>query len=344
MTAIVVVAGSIALWTAPRQQVSLARDSARELGAVVVRGFTDAPAGTVVVTGEGSESLLELRVVEGQRVKRGEIIAVLANFPRDDSSMRSAEAQLEQARRQHDSLAAGIRPTKRPLEQADEKSNGKDVVKAKAPDTPKIGISEQEAVVRLSDEKHKLKVFEMQHSSLPEPEKELEVSVSEQKSERDRAQLRVLKETLAADLVQSEADIAVKAARLETARAKRDHGLVRAPLDGVVVQIWAHPGERFDRGIAQIVDMNQLRVVADVDETLIGRIVMGGKVQVVFRGEKRVHEAKVVRVAETVKRMLSMGSFGSGTTNVNVVQVEVRFDDQSQVPQMVGREAQVTFF
>jgi HlyD family secretion protein len=344
VTALFVV-GIVLLWMAPGRQRSLAQSSVQSPAPLMARGFTDAPAGTVVVFGMGSDRLLELRVVEGQKVKRGEIIAVLSNYPAADISVRSAEAELEQVKLQHESLVAGIRATQKPNRQIEGANNGDDngKVKVKASDTPKVGIAEQEAVVKLSAEQNKLKELEMQRSSLPAQQKQLEISVSEQKLERDRAQLRVLKETLASDLAQSEADIRIKTAKLENAQAMRERGLVRSPLDGIVVQIWTRPGERIERGIAQIVDMGQLRVLADIDEVLVGRIAPGGRVNVIFHGENIVHEGKIVHIAATVKRMLSMGSLGSGTTNVNVVQVEVALDDPSQMPQMLGREAQVTF-
>jgi multidrug resistance efflux pump len=313
----------------------------------MARGFTDAPAGTVVLFGEGSTTLLELRVTEGQHVKRGDVIAVLSNYPLAEIGVRMAEAELAQAQNRRDGLAAGIRMTKKVNVETGGGAGSQEGVKvarkSKDPAPPKVGIPEQEALVRLSTEQHKLKVIEMQRSGVPSGEKDLEISISEQKAERDRAELRVLKETLASDLAESDTDISIKSAALEKARVIREQALVRSPLDGVVAQILTRPGERIDRGIAQIVDMSKLRVLADVDEVLLGRIVLGAKVDVVFHGETTIHTGKVVRVAATVQRMLSMGSLGSGSTNLKVVQVEVVLDDPSQMPEMVGREAEVTF-
>src|SRR5476649_784760 len=344
-TALLILVGGALLWTAPRQQASVAQNSARLPSPIMERAFTDAPAGLVVVSGAGSDRLLELRVTEGQRVKRGEIIAVLLNYPRDDIAVRLEEVRLEKAKLVREAMIAGMPPTKKATQQGDTGPNpGKGEKKDPGKDAPKIGIAEQEAMVKISAEQHKLKVFEMQRSSVSGEEKGLEIRVSEQKLERDRAQLRVLKETLASDLAETEADVKLKTARLESARAKRELDLVRAPIDGVVVQIWTHPGERIDRGIAQIADMSQLRIVADLDEQLLGRVTPGGKAEVVFRGEKRIHEGKIARIGSTVKRMLSMGSLGTGATNLNVVQVEVVLDDPSQMPEILGREALVTFF
>jgi multidrug resistance efflux pump len=311
----------------------------------MVRGFTDASAGEAVIAGVGSDRLLQLRVTEGQSVKRGEVIAVLANYPAADIAVRSAEAQLSRIERRHESLAQGIRPSLKTDQSADGQDGGDGQSKSKKKDStkPSVGIAEQEAIVRLSTAESKLKQLEMERSGLPSDQKDLEVRISAEQLEHDQAKLRVLKETLASDLAESETDVQIQTVELERARRLREQGLVRSPLDGVVVQILARPGERIDRGIAQIVDMSRLRVVADIDEVLVHRIKPGGKVNVIFHGEKTIHEGRIVRIASAVKRMASTGSLGTGSTKIRVVPVEIALDDSSQMPHIVGREAEVTF-
>ena len=95
-----------------------------------------------------------------------------------------------------------------------------------------------------------------------------------------------MKETLENDLAQTDIDIAITAGQArQCARISREQALVRSPLDGVVVQIYTRQGERVSpTGIVKIVDMSQLRVLADVDELHLGRVAPGGKVEVTFRG------------------------------------------------------------
>ena len=77
---------------------------------------------------------------------------------------------------------------------------------------------------------------------------------------------RVQKETLQSDLAQIDTEIAITETKLSNARNTREQALVRAPLDGVVIQIYTRQGERVStNGIAKIVDLSQLRVLADVD-------------------------------------------------------------------------------
>ena len=81
-----------------------------------------------------------------------------------------------------------------------------------------------------------------------------------------------MKTTLENDLAQYEIDLANTQSRVDSAKRTIEDALVRSPLDGVVVQIFSRQGERVSpTGIVKVVDMNQLRVLADVDELHVGR-------------------------------------------------------------------------
>jgi multidrug resistance efflux pump len=202
----------------------------------------------------------------------------------------------------------------------------------------------QEVVVNSAAEELKLKTLEMTRSGKPPDQKQLEQNISQQSLEREQAKLRVMKETLANDLAQTDIDINITSAKLDQARIIREQALVRSPLDGVVVQIYSRQGERVSSsGIVKIVDMGQLRVLADVDELHLGRVVTGGKVEVTFRGSTTAYRGTISRIAPTVKRMQRIEPDGGSSTDARVVQVEIKLDDPTGMPQVLGRETRVTF-
>ncbi len=265
----------------------------------------------------GGAVLLELRIVEGQRVKHDEIIAVLSNFPVADVEVRQTEAELVKAKQQREAMVSGFRTAE---------------------------IAMQEIIVKSEAETNKLKALEMQRTSMPPDQKQLELSISQQNLEREQAKLRVQKETLESDLGQIETEISIIKSKLDNARTTREQALVRSPLDGVVVQIYSRQGERVSAsGIAKIVDLGQLRILADVDELHVGRVVPGGKVEVTFRGSTTVYKGTIARVAPTVKRMQRVEPDGGSSTDGRVVQVEIELDDPSSMPRVLGRETRVTF-
>jgi multidrug resistance efflux pump len=317
--AVLFVAAALALWIAPARQTSSAQDGIRPTGPLISRGYTDAPTGTAVIAGDPASGsvLQELRVADGQRVKKGEVLAVLSNFSKADVTVRTTEAELQKAKRTREAMVNGYRTAE---------------------------IAMQEVVVRSSEEELKLKNLEMTRSGKPPDMKQLELNISQQNLEREQAKLRVMKETLATDLAQIDIDISITSAKLDQARINREQAQVRSPLDGVVVQIYTRQGERIaPSGILKIVDMGQMRVLADVDELHLGRVVAGGKVEVTFRGSPIVYRGTIARIAPTVKRMQRIEPDGGSSTDARVVQVEIQLDDPSGMPQVLGRETRVTF-
>jgi multidrug resistance efflux pump len=318
--AILFVVAALALWMAPSRQTSSAQDGIKPTGPLISRGYTDAPAGTVVIAGDptsGGSVLAELKVADGQRVKKDQVVAVLSNYAKADVTVRTTEAELQKAKRQREAMVNGYRLAE---------------------------ITMQEVVVKSAAEELKLKTLEMTRSGKPPDQKQLEQNISQQSLEREQAKLRVMKETLANDLAQVDIDISITSAKLDQARIIREQGLVRSPIDGVVVQVYTRQGERIaPGGVVKIVDMGQLRVLADVDELHLGRVVTGGKVEVTFRGSPTIYRGTIARIAPTVKRMQRIEPDGGSSTDARVVQVEIQLDDPSGMPQVLGRETRVTF-
>ncbi|HSI02416.1 MAG TPA: efflux RND transporter periplasmic adaptor subunit [Reyranella sp.] len=319
--AILAIVATLVLWVAPSRQTSSAQDGIKPSGPLISRGYTDAPAGTVLVAGDPSQGgavLLELRVAEGQTVKRDEVIGVLSNYSKADVSVRTTESELEKAKRQREAMVSGYRTAE---------------------------IAMQEVVVKSAAEELKLKNLEVQRSGKPPDMKQLELNISQQSLEREQAKLRVMRETLETDRAQIDTDIAITAAKLDNARANREQALVRSPLDGVVMQVYTRQAERIisPNGIVKIVDMSKLRVFADVDEIHLVKVAPGGKVEVTFRGSPAIFKGTIARIAPTVKRMQRIEPDGGSSTDARVVQVEIELDDPSSMPQVLGRETRVTF-
>ena len=316
MAALAVVVAAF-LWEAPSRKGAL--DGGQVRVPLTSRGYTDARAGTAVIAGDpaGGSILLELRVKEGQKVKRDEILGVLSNYPHAEEALRKAEVNLNMLKQQHGTLLRGTRVT---------------------------NIALQEAALKSSIDANKLQALQRARSGKPPEEKELEARLAEQSLEREKVSLALTKRMLENDLALYEIDLATTQAQIETARRNRETSLVRSPLDGVVVQIGTRASERISgAGIAKVVDMSQMRVVADVTEDEVARVVPGGKVEITLRGETGVYNGTITRVAFAVNRMQRVEPDGAASTDARVVQVEIQFDDPSSMPPVLGREARVTY-
>jgi len=311
-------AAAAALWLAAERQTSSAQQGLRPTGPLISRGYTEAPAGTVVVAGNplGGSSVLELRVKDGQQVKRDEILAVLSNHPSAEIAVRIAETALAKLKRTHDDVLVGTRVTQ---------------------------IALLEATLKSSIESNKLASIQRLRSGTPNDQKEMEAALQVQSIEREKVRLELAKQTLKNDLAQYEIDLANSEAILENARRTREEALVRSPLDGVVVEIFSRQGERISHlGIAKVVDMSQLRVRASVDELHLARMQPGARVEITFKNDPVAYGGKIVRVPLAVTRMVRSDA-DLGELATRLVEVEIEPDEGVRLPQYLGREARVTF-
>jgi HlyD family secretion protein len=313
-----VAAISAGLWVAAERQTSSAQEGIRPTGPLISRGYTEAPAGTVTVAGNplGGATLIELRIKDGQHVKRDEIIAVLSAYPAADIGVRIAEAALAKLKATHDQVLMGTRVTQ---------------------------IALQEATLRSSIENNKLAALQRLRSGIPNDQKEMEASLQAESVEREKSRLALAKQTLKNELAQYELDLANSEANVENARRSREDSLVRSPIDGVVVEIFSRQGERISNfGIAKIVDMDQLRIRASVDELHLARMQPGAPVEITFKNDPVVYKGRIARVPLAVTRMVRSDA-DLGELATRLVEVEIAPDEGTRLPQYIGREARVTF-
>jgi multidrug efflux pump subunit AcrA (membrane-fusion protein) len=315
---VVALAAATTLWVAAERQTSSAQEGIRPTGPLISRGYTEAPAGTVTVAGNpmGGTSVIELRIKDGQQVKRDEIIAVLSNFPAADIQVRMAEQALARLRQMHDAVLMGTRVTQ---------------------------IALQENSLHSSIETNKLAALTRLRSGIPNDQKEMQASLEEQSLEREKVKLELAKQTLNNELAQYEIDLANSLASLENARGTREESLVRSPLDGLVVEIFTRAGERVSNyGIAKVVDMSQLRVRASVDELHLARMQPGARVEITFKNDPVTYTGRIVRQPLAVTRMVRSDA-DLGELATRLVEVEIAPDEGTRLPQYLGREARVTF-
>jgi HlyD family secretion protein len=318
-TITVVGAAVLAIWIAQSQQAANGTGPAPQTaGPLIARGYTEAPAGTVMIANDpnGGVVLLELRVREGQSVKRGEIIAVMSNYPAADVGVKISENNVKKLERVRDKILKGTRVT---------------------------DIQVEEDALKSAIESDRLSTMLRQRSGRPPEEKALEVSLAAQRLKNQRESLELAKRRLAIELEQIEVDIAKHKAALDSALRTREEALVRSPIDGVVTQINSRQGEVASHlGIAKVVDMKQLRVFATVDELHLPRLKPGAPVEITFRGSPTVYRGKIAIEPMTVKRE-KRSEADLGVANVRQIEVEIKADEGVNFPEMLGREARVTF-
>lgn len=317
--AIAAAAAAAVVWLGTGRSGFEAQVAAKPMAPLMSRGYTDAPAGTALLAGdsEGGVALKELRVEEGQHVKRGDVVAVLSGFDRADVTVKSADAERIKAAARLAAMDGEVR---------------------------KADIAAQELRVRSAASQLRLTTLEVARTGKTPEARQLEVDLGQLTQDREQAILRQLLAALDTDRTAAQNDLAIAEAKLEHARAALETTLVRSPIDGVVVVVYARAGERVQAsGILKIIDLSRMRVLAEVDEVHLERLRPGGRVDIAFRGSPRTHSGRIVRIVPAVNRMRRADPDGASSSDARVVQVELAVDDVSAIPQVVGREARVTF-
>src|ERR1051326_4441096 len=198
----------------------------------------------------------ELFAKEGERVPRGRVIAVLAGRPQLEAALQQAVAQIDVARRRIDRIKSGVKNSDLAAQRAE--------------------IARIE--VNLRNARSDLERYEKLRRTDDVTQAELErrrttVASDEASLEQARHRLTALSETPESEIRLAEAQL--QAAIADEQRARREYELteVRAPMDGQVLKIHAHPGEEAGpSGILEMGRTDRMYVFAEVYETDIGRV------------------------------------------------------------------------
>lgn len=117
----------------------------------------------------------------------------------------------------------------------------------------------------------------------------------------DAAQTRLSKAK--ANLEASTFDINAAEADAKLAEQKLEQSFVKAPFSGTILKIYAWPGERItDRRIADLADLSQLDVVAEIYENDMPRIAQRQKARITLQGSDKIYEAEVREIGYLVQK------------------------------------------
>ena len=286
--------------------------------ALIVRGYTDVPSATVRLGTVSGDVLVELRVQDGQTVKAGDVVAVLRGYESVGRSLKISEARRELARQKYEALKDGPRTRE---------------------------LAGQEAAVRLAELSAKRTQIEIQRSATLPEIKQIDIETSQAKVEQEQRKLATMRAALETDLQTAAAELAIADAEVDQLRSNRENSLIRSPINGIVLQLYARVGEVVGaQGVAKIVDLSQLRVLADVDEVQLDRVQVGGRADIRLRGRDEPYKGRVSRVVPSVNRLRRPDPEGATPMDARVVQVEVEFVDTDNIPQVIGREVRVTLY
>ena len=224
--------------------------------------------GVLAIAAPGSEQgpaiVMAIHVREGQWVESGTVLATLNGNQPLQAAFAASEQRIAIARSRLDALLAGGKAEDLRAARADVASAEATVAQAQA-DTRRARQLRQQQLLSAAS-------VESQESKLAIAERALDAS---------HARLDSLSRTRPADLRVAEAEVSAAAADSKAVQAQLENTLIRAPSDGRVLAIHAHPGQAVGtQGVLAFGRTNQMYVDAEIMEDDLDRVQVGREVTI----------------------------------------------------------------
>lgn len=298
-------------------------------GIVAAPGRVEPRSEEVTLASEISGRITQIHVNEGDKVTVGQIVAELDNSIAR-ARLAEAEAYVQQKEAELRRVTNGAHEEERrealaAVHEADAVVKNAASELARREQLAKSGVTSDEQVQKLqathASAKARLDAARSRHAFLVTPTREEDVS-------------------------RARADLALAKARADEARAQFQRTVIRSPIDGTVLRRIRKAGEVVseirDTSILTVGDVSALRVRADVDEADIGRVAVGGKVQVkadAFGDQK--FSGRVMRIGQTLGRKNFVSETPGEKLDTKVLEVVVELDAPG--PLMPGLRVDVFF-
>lgn len=264
--------------------------------------------------------IAELRVVEGDAVEAGQVVAVLDTAAKLETQLKSAEAQV--ALRQ--ALLERVR--------ADTESNA--VAKRMA-----IARAEADAEQYQAEfERQRLLASREIATAANLEKRRRDLAVAQAQIEEARAGLKRLDTVLPSqdgrptqiDVAVAERELASAQADLAQVRLTLDQASIRSPIKGRVLTVLARAGEKMSQdGVVEVGSTDAMVAIGEVYQSDIGLVRIGQHVEIRAEMLSGPVIGRVERIGLKVKRQSIINNDPATDTDARVIEVRVGLDPRS---------------
>ena len=268
----------------------------------------------------------ELRVRRGSKLAAGDILAILQDNAAATAALREAEEQIKVA---ESSLAQVKAPPT-----------------LGAIDAQDAALARQDVVLQNAEKEYtrKRRLFESKDIAATDVDAaETIVRGAQESLRREKAILAGLREVRGADV-----EVAVK--KLALAKSTRDRALVavegtivRAPMAGTVLEVYARPGEAVsaDRGLLDLGDTAHMFAEAEVYTTDFPRIRKGAQATITGEAFAGSLTGKVDEIMRQAGPSMLFPTDPQIAADKRVIKVRIRLDASSMVEGLSGSQVDV---
>ncbi|MEP0859274.1 ABC exporter membrane fusion protein [Trichocoleus sp. DQ-U1] len=291
----------------------------------------------------------QLLVKEGDRVAKGQAIAILNSRDRLQASVMQAQEQVRVAQAKFDQVRAGaktgeIQAQRSQIAQLEAERVGD--LNAQAATVARLEAEVQNAqveyqryaslyqngAVSASQRDSKRLILTTSQKQLQEAQaaRDRTRNSRQQQLNEARATLERIAEVRPVDVQVAQADVRQALAAVEQAKANLEQASVRSPQDGQILKIYTRPGELISNdGIAEIGRTQQMFAIAEVYQSDIKNIRPGQTARVSSDSIDSELSGTVEQVGYKVLRQDIVNSDPSANIDGRIVEVKIRLDADS---------------
>jgi HlyD family secretion protein len=334
---------------ASNQKVQAPTTLLTELKTVTALGRIE-PKGKVIqlsatTSSEGSR-VEQLLVKEGDKVKAGQVIAILDSRDKLEAALKQAQEQVKVAQAILNRTKAGAKRGEVTAQQAiiarlQAEAQG-DIAAQKATvarlqaevknaeiENQRYQTLYQQGAISASQSDSERLQLETTQKNLQEAQAQLErlqIS-SQQKLQEAKATLEQITEVRGVDVAAAQAEVNRALAGVNQAQVNLTQAYVRSPQDGRVFEIHTHPGELVsNNGIADIGQTEQMYVIAEVYESDISKVKPGQQVRIIGDYLPIEMQGIVERKGLQIRRQNVVNTDPTSNIDNRVVEVQIRLN------------------
>ena len=308
--------------------------------------------------------ILQILVKEGDKVRTGQVLAILDTRDRRLTALKEATEQVKVAQARLAQVKAGAKAGEINAQEAT-------IVRMEAELQGNVNaqvatVKRLEAELRNAETEYKRYQQLYQNGAVSASaldSKRLTVETAQAKLEESRATLNRIRKSVQAQLNEAKANLNritevrptdVQAAQaevdkalasVEKAKADLEIAYVRSPKDGRVLKIHARPGEVVSdqkEGILKLGQTDQMYAVAEVYETDVSKVRLGQRATVTSDALTGKLQGTVDQIGWEVGKKDVLSTDPAAATDVRVVEVKIRLDPTSSQQVAALTNLQVT--
>jgi len=292
------------------------------VSAVTALGRVTPGRAVISIAAQPGSRILKLEVVDGQKVKAGDVLAYLEAYDLRTAERDAAKVALDEARER--------------LEM--ETAYGKAVIDQNQQAVRLLEIAVEHAHKEMKRLETLRSVKVVQDQSVDDQK----FAVDSREGELAKAQAELRAAEAALERTRSIVALKSAEAQLKSAEAQLELTIIRAPIDGEILKILTYPGERIGNDpILKMGNTADMHVIAEVHETDVGFVRVGQHVTISSDALNEPVQGKVEEIGELIYKNDVLNIDPRADKDTRIVEVRVKLENSEVVSRLTQLEVSV---